>query len=245
MDKLDAMKEFREDEIFDLLNQQYANMELQEPKEVRENSIVLIRNIGNEPKREPLKFARIDKIHGSRDNAQRVVTLTYNNVRINKDGEWIGTPISVERSVNDLVLVDNALSDSMLSSRTKITKKDELEQKEKPPNDDENGGVSKNKATNDGGNAETTTVVPVDDTEMIEANGDMDTNDDEDPEPGEDTESATVIHEDDDTNKRTNNGNTDTKNKPRRSSRKRFQRVTIESDDIGDYDTENDPDYKN
>ena len=114
MDKLDAMKEFREDEIFDLLNQQYANMELQEPKEVRENSIVLIRNIGSEPKREPLKFARIDKIHGSRDNAQRVVTLTYNNVRMNKDGEWIGTPITVERSVNDLVLADIALSDSML-----------------------------------------------------------------------------------------------------------------------------------
>ena len=125
MDKLDAMKEFKEDEIFDLLNQQYANMELQEPKEVRENSIVLIRNIGSEPKREPLKFARIDKIHGSRDNAQRVVTLTYNNVIMNKDGDWIGTPVTVERSINDLVLVDNALNDSMLGSKATITKKNE------------------------------------------------------------------------------------------------------------------------
>ena len=53
MDKLDAMKEFRKDEIFELLNQQYPNMEFQQPKEVRGNSIVLIRNIGNEPKREP------------------------------------------------------------------------------------------------------------------------------------------------------------------------------------------------
>ena len=33
MDKLDAMKEFRKDEIFDLLNQQYANVQLQEPNE--------------------------------------------------------------------------------------------------------------------------------------------------------------------------------------------------------------------
>ena len=42
---------------FDLLNKQYANAQLQEPKEVKENSIVLVRNIGNEPKREPLKIA--------------------------------------------------------------------------------------------------------------------------------------------------------------------------------------------
>ena len=165
MDKLDAMKEFREDEIFDLLNQQYANMELQEPKEVRENSIVLIRNIGNEPKREPLKFARIDKIHESRDNAQRVVTLMYNNVRVNKDGEWIGTPIRVERSVNDLVLVDNALSDSMLGSRTPNTKKSEKEeqQKEKIPNDDEIIEVSENMATNNGEDPEPTAIDHTDD----------------------------------------------------------------------------------
>ena len=92
-------------------------MQLQEPKEVRENSIVLIRNIGNEPKREPLKIARVEKIHASRDDAQRVVTLTYNNVKMNKDGEWVGTPVRVERSVNDLVIVDNALNDSMLSPK--------------------------------------------------------------------------------------------------------------------------------
>merc|ERR1711893_486224 len=144
MDKLDAMKEFRKEEIFDLLNKQYANVQFLEPKEVRENSIVLVRNIGNEPKREPLKLARIDKIHGSRDNAQRVVTLTYNNVRVNKDGEWVGTPIQVERSVNDLVLVDNALNDSMISSRTPNSKKSEKEEqrKEKDTNDDEIAEVS-------------------------------------------------------------------------------------------------------
>ena len=32
-----------------------------------------------------------------------------------KKGEWIGTPITVERSVNDLVLVDDALDESMLN----------------------------------------------------------------------------------------------------------------------------------
>ena len=69
MDKLDAMEEFRKEEIFELLNKQYANVQLQEPKEVRENSIVLVRNIGNEPKREPLRLARIEKIHASRDSA--------------------------------------------------------------------------------------------------------------------------------------------------------------------------------
>ena len=84
MDKLDALEEFRKEEFLELLNKQYANVHLQEPKEVKENSIVLIRNIGNEPKREPLKFARVEKIHDSRDDAQRVGTLTYNNVKINQ-----------------------------------------------------------------------------------------------------------------------------------------------------------------
>ena len=66
------------------------------------------------------------------------MTLTYNNVRVNKDGEWIGTPIQVERSINDLVLVDNALNDSMLSLRTSKAKESEKgkQRKENKPNDD-------------------------------------------------------------------------------------------------------------
>ena len=48
-----------------------------------------------------MKFARVEKIHESRDDAQRVVTLTYNNIKMNKDGEWIGTPVRVVRSVNE------------------------------------------------------------------------------------------------------------------------------------------------
>ena len=43
------------------------------------------------------------------------------NVKMNKDGEWVGTPVRVERSVNDLVIVDNALNDSMLSPQIKKT----------------------------------------------------------------------------------------------------------------------------
>ena len=136
MDKLDTMKEFRKDEIFELLNNQYPNMELQVPKEVKVNSIVLIRNIGNENKREPLKFARVKSIQKSRDNAQRVVTLTYNNIKLNKNGDWIGTPVTVDRSVNDLVLVDNALSDSMLGPRVK---KDESQEIKDDNNDDGDG----------------------------------------------------------------------------------------------------------
>ena len=34
---------------------------------------------------------------------------------LNKKGEWIGTLVTVERSVNDLILVDDALSESMLN----------------------------------------------------------------------------------------------------------------------------------
>ena len=98
-----------------VLNKQYSNVCLESSKRVRLNSVVLVRNIANEPKREPLKIARIEKIHDSRDNTQRVVTLTYHNVRKNKDGEWIKTPVKVDRSINDLVLVDDALNESMLN----------------------------------------------------------------------------------------------------------------------------------
>ena len=62
-----------------------------------------------------MKIARIEKIHDSSDNTQRVVTLTYHNVRKNRDGKWIGTPVKVDRSVNDLVLFDDALNEPMLN----------------------------------------------------------------------------------------------------------------------------------
>ena len=73
-----------------VLNKQYNNVCLENSNRIRLNSVVLVRNIANETKREPLKIARIEKIHESRDNAQRVVTLTYQNVSKNKNGEWKG-----------------------------------------------------------------------------------------------------------------------------------------------------------
>ena len=115
IEKLEVMKEFREGELLNLLNKQYSGMQLIEPRKVKENSVVLIRNIANESKREPMKFARILKINDSRDEAQRILTLTYTNIKKRKDGTWIGTPIKVERSINDVIPIDNALNESMLN----------------------------------------------------------------------------------------------------------------------------------
>ena len=75
IEKLEVMKEFRKGEFLDLLNKQYPNVSLGNPKKVKLNSVVLVRNIANESKREQLKLARIVKIHDSRDETQRVVKL--------------------------------------------------------------------------------------------------------------------------------------------------------------------------
>ena len=114
VDKLETLDEFRTNEMMKVLNKQYDNVCLESSNRLKINSVVLIRNIANETKREPLKIARVEEIKESRDNAQRVVVVTYHNVGINKKGNWIGTPVTVERSVNDLVLVDDALNESML-----------------------------------------------------------------------------------------------------------------------------------
>ena len=207
MDKIDAMEEFRKEEFLDLLNKQYANVGLENPTRVKENSMVLVRNIGNEPKREPLKLARIEKIHDSRDNAQRVVTLTYHNVKMNKDGEWIGTPIQVERCVNDLILVDNALNESMLNpkllrkadgSREKEKDEDKQEEEEK-----EHGGTEyDNTTTEEERNDESNTVREAENevTEMIEIRNEEDDTveeaEDEITEPSE-TRNNTVDEDED------------------------------------------------
>ena len=146
IEKLETMEEFRKGEFLELLNKQYSNASLENPKKVKVNPIVLVRNIANEPKREPLKLARIVKIHDSRDVTQRVVTLTYHNVKQNKNGEWIGKPVRVDRSINDLVLVDNASNESMLNpSIIEGNEKDEEIHQEKDINNDvENDGNDEN-----------------------------------------------------------------------------------------------------
>ena len=62
MDKLDTLEEFRSDEIMKVLNKQYDNMSLESSNCIKLNSVVLVRNIANETKREPLKIARITRI---------------------------------------------------------------------------------------------------------------------------------------------------------------------------------------
>ena len=90
-------------------------MNFKEPRKVEKNSVVLLRNIANESKREPMKLARVLQINESKDNAQRILTLEYNNIKKNKDGDWIGTSKIVERSINDVIPVDKAVNESMLN----------------------------------------------------------------------------------------------------------------------------------
>ena len=157
MDKLDTLEEFRNDEIMKVLNKQYDNVNLESSNCIKLNSVVLVRNIANETKREPLKIARIDEIKESRDNVQRVVILTYHNVSKNKNGKWIGTPMTVERSVKDLILVDDALNESMLSPKVKEnkieieneTQNDEVKEDEKQNAETVNSNEGNNESLED------------------------------------------------------------------------------------------------
>ena len=68
-----------------------------------------------------MKFARVLKINESKDNAQRILTLEYNNIRKNKEGIWVGTPVIVERSINDVIPIDKAMNESVMNlSASKI-----------------------------------------------------------------------------------------------------------------------------
>ena len=62
-----------------------------------------------------------------------------------------------------------------------------------------------------------------------------------------DTKAETINNEEDDIqeeNVRDNNNKSESGDGVRRSVRNRVQRMTIKADDIGDCDTENDPDYE-
>ena len=169
IEKLETLEEFRTDEMMKVLNKQYDNVCLESSNRIRLNSVVLVRNIANETKREPLKIARIEEIKESRDNAQRVVILTYHNVSKNKKGKWIGTPVTVERSVNDLILVDDALNESMLNPkmqeievkdytdepRTDEVKEDERQNAETINNNEGNNGSLEDELNDETGSDET------------------------------------------------------------------------------------------
>ena len=100
--------------------------------------------LGLEP-REPMKFARIVKINDSRDDSQRILTLTYNNIKQKKDSTWIGTPITVERSINDIIPVDKALNESMLNPGILANKVNNYSSKsDEVASNDENDEVASN-----------------------------------------------------------------------------------------------------
>merc|ERR1712198_608415 len=110
-----------------ILNKQYSGMNFKEPEKVEINSVVLLRNIANESKREPMKLARVLQINESKDNAQRILTLEYNNIKKNKEGIWIGTPVIVERSINDVIPIDKAMNESVMNLSVSKTELDDTD----------------------------------------------------------------------------------------------------------------------
>ena len=115
IEKLEIMREFRENELLNMLNKQYSGMNFKDPQRIEINSVVLLRNIANESKREPMKLARVLQINESKDNAQRILMLEYNNIKKNKEGNWVGTPITVERSINDIIPIGKAINESLVN----------------------------------------------------------------------------------------------------------------------------------
>ena len=89
VDKLEVLDEFRTNEMMNVINKQYDNVCLEASNKLKINSVVLLKNIANEAKREPLRLARIEEIKKSRDGTQRVVVVTYHNTNLNKYGEWV------------------------------------------------------------------------------------------------------------------------------------------------------------
>merc|ERR1712198_450482 len=41
--------------------------------------------------------------------------LEYNNIKKNKEGNWVGTPMTVERSINDVIPIGKAIDESLLN----------------------------------------------------------------------------------------------------------------------------------
>ena len=221
------MKEFRERELLSILNKQYSGMHLKEPRKVEKNSVVLLRNIANESKREPMRFARVLKINESKDNAQRILTLTYNNIKKRKDGNWTGIPTTVERSINDVIPIDNAVNESMLSPSI-------LEKEIANDTDETDEKVS----TKDDGKTNEDDEIILDDISGDEKPiGNMLGNE-------EGTEINTVEGKKDYDGKEITREKEESNKQTRRSERIRKQRVEIHPDDIGDNDNENYKSYK-
>ena len=207
-------------------------MHLKEPRKVEKNSVVLLRNIVNESRRDPMRFARVLKINESKDNAQRILTLTYNNIKKRKDGNWTGTPTTVERSINDVIPIDTALNESMLSPS--MLEKEIAIDIDKI---DENAWTNNDEKTNE--NDETILDGITGDEKLIE---DM-LNDEEDTNINDENKNCDGEKKDDKKKEITRKGE-DSNKQTRRSERIRKQRVEVHPDDIGDNDDENDKNYQ-
>ena len=168
-------------------------------------------------------------------------TLTYHNVRLNKDGEWIGTPVKVDRCINDLVLVDDALDECMLNpiilernngERKEIDRKSNEPEGNDRANDDEedkSDGRNDNDELSIDENNEHDEVRNNAIVELVENNEPDELMNDEN----------NVIVENDETQNQADNVQS-----IRRSTREHRQRIKITPDEIGDCDDEKDEDYK-
>ena len=119
IDKLETLHEFRTHELLATINEQYSGVSLEASNKLKVNSVVLLKHIDTVAKREPLRLARVNEIHPSRDGSQRIIAVTYTNVHQYKKGQWIGNQVKVKRQVSDVILVDNALDEVILGPDTK------------------------------------------------------------------------------------------------------------------------------
>ena len=164
-----------------------------------------------------MKFARVLQINESKDNAQRILTLEYNNIEKKKDGNWIGIPKIVERSINDVIPIDKAVNESMLNpSILEKVVTDEI-------NDNDEGVIIKENDEAKVGNEED----DGDELEMIQKGS-----------------NEIILNNDEIGNGKNDNNETVNHKQIRRSERIKKRIVDINPDDIGENDNENDEDYK-
>ena len=72
IDKSKMLNEFREEELMETINKQYEGVSLTASNKLNMNSVVLLRHINTEPKREPLRLARVTEIDTSRDGGSHI-----------------------------------------------------------------------------------------------------------------------------------------------------------------------------
>ena len=161
-----------------------------------------------------MKLARVLKINDSKDDAQRILTLEYNNIKKNKDGIWIGMPKIVERSINDVIPIDKAINESLMNLNLSKTEVDDT---------DGVHGVD--------GNIINEKYVEGN-TEVITGSENLNQND------------IHESKEDDDSNDKNDNHESIDQIPVRRSERIKKRLKDISPEDIGDNDNAKDKDYK-